>query len=401
MSVSLVDHLYKVLAPRVKNSLAELLEIPENQAELTLQALLPLIVARLVSKNEILNSDSVMQLLHANQLINIPQDATLNRQTLLTARDTGSTLLPPLFRVDEDQQTAIAATAAHLGLSQQQSMDVLQALTTLSLREIAALVDASYTSSDQLDGLMRAQKPYLQGRAPDWVFHAAKLTELVGLAPVMQADGQVNQQAAVTDRQAVAQPNDGALAQAAAARQQAETPSRITTNETADPQTQQNMKKRSFLSQSALHLAFALLVGVPLLVLAYQYFNTRNESQVRQNRPASTIDSGMNGGGPVIPQNRGETPTATAVVPSAETHMSGTAVDPSAIGGKATDATSPSDGSSAPSNSKTTLEPAREANPTGRDTTSATVQQEASTTPAPNVADMSAIAPAPTATTTS
>ena len=395
MTLSLVDHLHQVLAPRVRNGLADLLSIPQAKGDEVLQVLLPLIVARLVSKNDILGTDSVQQLLHANQLINIPQDAILTRDTILNARDTGLTLLPPFFRVDEDQQAAIAATVAHTGLSAQQAMDAMQILTTLCLRETAALTDSTETTEAQLGALLEAQKPLLQGRAPDWVFHAAKLSELAGKEPVIQADGTVNT-AAATDAALVipaVQDSNPQLEQAAAIRQQVEAPAQITQSDETDPQVKQVQAKRSFLSNSTLHLVFASLAAVPLLFLAYQYFNTKQEGVARNDRPANQMDSGTTGGGSVVPVTQGELPTnlpdsglvtqsngpgavtapATggALTPAVNAPAP---IDPQAIGGKSADVVDPATRSDGPENSKTSLTPSVEANATGRDTQSLDIQ---------------------------
>jgi hypothetical protein len=150
-------------------------------------------------------------------------------------------------------------------MTAQQAQDVLQTVVTLSLRAIAIELHDQQIQGDGLAVLLDQQ-----ARLP--------------LTPVEQTP-----QATMTTESLVLPI------------------SMDSPEQSPSTQTRHQQQQSSRWSQYALHGAFLLLILVPILVFWRACSTVEKTALERQQQPPQTIDSGITGGGSVVPKSGGNT----------------------------------------------------------------------------------------------
>lgn len=299
MNASLYQELNHQLSP-LASHVAQLLHVSPEQSQQAMQAVNAVTIHSLQRSAQMRGSEGAMQLLDVSALQNIPADAPMDDTLVWTARDTGRVLLDKYVQEGEPRQSVIAQLASQLGVDLQKSQDLLQTYLTLAVRALSIWVERQGLDAAQLQQYLQ-QDPMNDPAIPAWTrqFHQAQHQHALdrGDTPLAAAPTQP-------------MPAPVLNAPPAASSRVADTAG----------QSSQEKQAKSLLSKYGLHLGFALLVLIPLLVFMKSCHSTEEEGRERMNTAPSAVDTGMNGEGQsVLPNpmntdnpNNGSAPSAPA-----------------------------------------------------------------------------------------
>ncbi len=306
MASPLYAALNQELAP-LNGPIAELLHVDAQQAVHAQRAITALTLASLRRSEQQRGATGTLELLDASMLQNIPADAPLNRELIWVARDTGRPLLDKFFIEGEQRQQMFAQLSAQLGTDAVQTQDLVQTYLTFIIRALSI-----WSTRQGIDAVALQQHLLQEGlddpSIPAWVIQH----DQVQRQHAVQA-GDLDPVAVSKPTTPMAPPDLGGVTNAGPTAHVA-------------AETRQEQQTKGLLSQYGLHLAFALLVLIPLLVFFKSCTGTKQEGVERMNNQRASIDTGMNGEGKsVLPNTRNTdnpgalttptNPAATEVVP--------------------------------------------------------------------------------------
>ena len=297
MSLSLHTFLHERLsANQIAHHLAAATHLSISQTQAAINQSIDLIFAEFMATYQQHGVDAAESLLYASPLQNIDRDQTFDQDTVLLARDTGRPLFDKLYTNETQRQSIIATLATTQQIESQAAQDILFAVITLSLRELAILVHDSQIDSAGLADLLNAQTSLA---APD----------IATTPSIHQADNPVLNRLPDPVEQVAEQRLNPTIQPIPKSTDPAE--------EAPAVQTHRQHKQSSFLSKYALHAVFAILVLIPLLVFWRSCSQTQQESIQRANDTPAVIDTGMNAPAQSVVPNidsnaAGEAPTSPA-----------------------------------------------------------------------------------------
>lgn len=318
MPNTLTQTLFHELLPTVAAPLAQVVQISQAQATQAARLVMNMTVDAIVTTYHTHGLVAAEQLFRISALQNIARDQAMNAETVQLARDTGRPILDHIYTDEKQQVESINQLVQQCNVNAQQAQDILQAVTTLSLRELAILFHDDYIEGEDLASILRGQTlPYVSDVNND-VNDVAPVDLLVPTASIPVTNTAVLPPDAVpptaADIVTATLATTSAVPEAAPVSAPEQAPS---------AQTQVQKKQASRWSQYALHGAFLVLILIPVLVFWRACSTVENTAIERNNQAPNTIDSGTNGSGSVIPKSGGSTlgsaptsPAANEIVPN-------------------------------------------------------------------------------------